>query len=713
MLKKVPYISQLQETECGLCCCAMILNYHGYGCTVKELRNEIEVGRDGLSFNDMREVFVSKNYRTQFYEASVSSLGKISDYPLIIFWEQNHYVILEKIKNNYYYIVDPAKGREKLTRERFEQSFSGIVLQIIPTEKTIKRRNKENVWFLYTNYFTDNRLQFFKIFLLSLLFYLMSLFVPLMLQSIIDLSVNKKSTNFIEYVFYVSLFIPFMTLLYYFRKNSILKISCNMDRTIYQKLVDKLFKIPYEFYLSRNSSDILYRIALVRSNREFLVEFVFQGVLDIGLVIIILIILFKMSVYIFGIVLTVSLISTGILLVIKDKTVKQNKIEILESTKLQGLEYESLSAMFTIKASLEDNYMKQIMMNQYDTTLSQYKKRIVLNNLYGTVVYVFTNFAPLSIFLFSVLLYGKGLMSLGSTVSVYTFGNMLFGSLSSIFNTVNVFGTMKNNLLRINEIIEYNDQKNLDGISITKINTIEFKNVTFRYPGQKKNILENLSFKLNSGEKIGIVGKTGSGKSTIIGLLLGLYEPVTGSILINDIDLRFINKISYKKLLGFVPQEPFVFNKSIKDNILMNRNYKIKDVESAADKAEILEEIQEFPMKFETIIAELGHNISGGQKQRIIIARALLSKPGVLVFDEATSSVDNETERKISENLSKEGSILINVAHRLSTIVDSDKIIVMKNGTCIGQGNHKMLLKSNDFYKQLYEEREELNKNEP
>jgi ABC-type bacteriocin/lantibiotic exporter with double-glycine peptidase domain len=208
---------------------------------------------------------------------------------------------------------------------------------------------------------------------------------------------------------------------------------------------------------------------------------------------------------------------------------------------------------------------------------------------------------------------------------------------------------------------------------------------------------------IEPGLKVAVVGKSGSGKSTLAKLLAGLYEPTSGKIFFDDIESTKLQKSHIRKQMGIVPQDMFLFNKTILDNItLEDKNIDIDRVKEVCKLVQIDEEIESMPMSYNTILTELGQNLSGGQRQRIILARALIANPKILIFDEATSCLDNINESTISELLSKIGCTRIIIAHRLSTIIDSDHIIVMENGKIVAQGTHEFLLKNSEEYKKLY-----------
>ncbi len=230
------------------------------------------------------------------------------------------------------------------------------------------------------------------------------------------------------------------------------------------------------------------------------------------------------------------------------------------------------------------------------------------------------------------------------------------------------------------------------------------ENVSFRYTNNSGNVLKNINMHIPVGKKISIVGKSGDGKTTLAKLLVGLYRPSEGHIYYDDLEIDQWNLNALRNQIGIVPQDVSLFNKTIYENIVLDSNKEVsfEDVRSACQAAEILEEIETMPMGFNTIISEMGMNLSGGQRQRIMLARAILNKPQILILDEATSSLDNINQEKVSQNLSKLNCTQVIIAHRLSTIIDSDIVFVFEDGKIVEQGTHEELLTKGGTYYKLY-----------
>ena len=229
-------------------------------------------------------------------------------------------------------------------------------------------------------------------------------------------------------------------------------------------------------------------------------------------------------------------------------------------------------------------------------------------------------------------------------------------------------------------------------------------NISFRYNPNAPYVLKNISLEIKQGQKIAFVGQSGSGKSTLMKLILGLYKPTSGSLYYNDVNISDIAHESIRKQCGMVPQDNTLFNKSILENITMGReDISMEQVIESCKIAEILDEINEMPMGFNTIISDMGMNISGGQRQRIVLARAIVNRPSLLIFDEATSSLDSVNERKIYNNIYSKDCTRIIIAHRLTTIADADYIYVLSDGNVVEQGTHEELFTMNGEYSRLYQ----------
>lgn len=356
-----------------------------------------------------------------------------------------------------------------------------------------------------------------------------------------------------------------------------------------------------------------------------------------------------------------------------------------------------------IRKSMNDNF-KNIVRNIY----FKINKQMITERNYNAWIYILNCTLEFVIFTTCILLIinktGSFAFFMAMTYYVYRFMN----TIELMMNLSTSIQKMKVSIERLSEILDnklYKDEK-FGIVSKTDIlGNIEFKNITFKYPNEEKEIFEEFNLTIPTGKKVAIVGKSGQGKTTIFNLLLRYFDSDTGVILVDDIPIEDFTEDSLRENIAIIRQEPFIFNKTILENLKIIDPYmSLKKIRNACKLAEIDEYIMSLPNKYDTMIGEGGINLSGGQKQRLAIARALLKNSKIILFDEATSALDNENQSKIKQaidNLVKDHTIII-VAHRLSTIIDADIIYLIDGGKVVASGTHKQLLKKSMIYKNLY-----------
>lgn len=352
---------------------------------------------------------------------------------------------------------------------------------------------------------------------------------------------------------------------------------------------------------------------------------------------------------------------------------------------------------------MNDNF-KNIVRNIY----FKINKQMITERNYNAWIYILNCTLEFVIFTTCIVLIinktGSFAFFMAMTYYVYRFMN----TIELMMNLSTSIQKMKVSIERLSEILDnklYNDEK-FGIVSKTDIlGNVEFKNITFKYPNEEKEIFKEFNLTIPTGKKVAIVGKSGQGKTTIFNLLLRYFDSDTGVILVDDIPIEDFTEDSLRENVAIIRQEPFIFNKTILENLKIIDPYmSLKKIRNACKLAEIDEYIMSLPNKYDTMIGEGGINLSGGQKQRLAIARALLKNSKIILFDEATSALDNDNQSKIKQaidNLVKDHTIII-VAHRLSTIIDADVIYLIDGGKVVASGTHKQLLKKSLIYKNLY-----------
>ena len=693
-----------QLTECGLCCICMLMNYYGNGANLVELRKKFDIGRDGSTMLQISNFLRNNGFDTHAYRIEANELYKFN-IPVIIFWENKHFVILEKVKRGIYYIVDPQLGYRHLEEKEVIESYSGLVLDAYPnSEFKLRKKHFSISKFLIPMLLTNKKI-YGKIFVSSILTYVFTLVTPIFLQYIID-GVHVEDHLFkISNVYF---FLCLLALLYlainWFNQKFVVELKMHLDKTLNYESFKKILELPYKYYELRNKGEIIYNLNMISSIREIFSNQLIKGIIDIGAVIFILIIMFSQSVLLGAIALTLFIVNLFILFITYATFLENGKAMLNEQGKMQGIQIESVYAVLGIKMLGMEDIIFSHWIKGFQKYIMKFKQKEYFSAYINTALSFLIYISPVTILIVGLTLIKNDLITLGTLVAFYSLSTTFFSLTNSVFSTWTALINSKPFFERLSDIL-LNESEfiNADGVKKTLQGNIVVKNLWFKYSDSADYILKDVSLNIKAGEKIALVGKSGEGKSTLAKLLSGLYIHEKGEIYFDDIELREWNLKSLRKQLGIVPQDVLLFNKSIYDNITCgNKTISKIDVENACEIAQISKDIEQMPMKYETIISEMGGNLSGGQKQRIMLARAIVNDPHILILDEATSSLDNINEKKISDIFQKLRCTQIIIAHRLSTVIDADKIYVLSNGRIVEEGTHSQLMEKKGQYFELY-----------
>lgn len=712
--KKVPYIGQLQATECGLCCAAMILHYYKSYETISELRKDYEIGRDGLKLKHLKSILENKGFHTKLYEAKIEDLSSL-EFPMILFWDHKHYVVCESIKKKIVNIMDPAIGRIKYTLEEAAEHFSGYLLEIKPTASFQRKKKEVGTWKIYLEMIGEKKKEFARLLFLASITYFITLLVPILIQNIVDMVTNNNISSFNPFKLFIV--VSFIVLIYgastYYTGKRQIDFSFFLDKKMNYTIFQHLLELPYKFFETRSHSDLAFRIQSLAMIRELLSRRLIDFIINIGALIVIAVYMLYKSVLLSFVALGLFFINGFVMAITRKKILESNQCEIVENSKLQSTQMEIIYSILGIKVSATEKVIFKKWEQQYDVAMRKRKTTQSYQNIHNTVIGVVKMMTPLIVLCIGINLVIRLELTIGELIGFYSIVNILSGLGLTIFQTWDSFLLATQYLERVRDILDEEKEKSGSIESKNEIKgCIELKNVSFSYTNLSDSVLKNISLKIKAGETIAIVGASGSGKTTLSKILLGLYEPTDGEICYDNINFCNINKKYLRKQMGVVPQELSLLNKTIYENIEMNRtNISQNDIKLAAQYAQIDNEIMSMPMGYNTLISDMGSNLSGGQRQRIALARAMASFPKIMILDEATSSLDAINEQKVSEILKKMGCTRIIIAHRLSTIKEADQILVMDKGTIIEEGTHKELIEKKGAYFALYKNSVELPKN--
>ena len=704
MKKRTPFIEQMEHSECGLACFGMILGSFGHYTTLPELRDIFGSSKKGISIHNLMEMGVEFNLETNVYEADVAGLNYIK-LPAILYWEEKHYVVLDEIspKGNDFTIIDPAYGRRKIRSDEFLEKYSGFVLEYSLTEDFVKKKKKYRFNFFLTHVLKHKKILLFLLFT-SLVLQGIGLIMPKLTQWVIDQIILTSDNKYINllgmsvlilYLFYQSFSV--------LRGYLIARLQTLIDSSLMTTFIKKLFRLPFSFFEARTSGDLVHRANSNYYIRQILSSNVIAVVIDslliIGYATMMLYMSLKLTLLVFIIssfIVVNILFSTRFIRQISDKN-------LTDQSKTQSYLTESIYGISDVKVLGVEEKIYEKWHGLFKKYLKTSQKQSFLSTSLESIGSSFQFITPIVILWVGSSMVINGTLTLGELLAFTAFANSFMVPIVSIGSTYSHFVMLGSFTQRLQDVMDTESERS-GGKVINKFKgNISLRNVSFKYDHFGGPILSDINMEVQSGEKIAIVGSSGSGKSSLAKIILGLNHPTSGMLTYDGVDVNQLDLQLLRKSIGSVLQETRLFHGSILENIqAFNDNISLDRVIKAAKIAEIHEDILMQPMGYNTIISEGGSNFSGGQRQRLLIARALINNPQLLVLDEATSALDNITESRIKENLSQLNCTQVIIAHRLSTIINSDRILVMSNGEIIESGTHTELLNKKGFYYDLY-----------
>ncbi|VTS12870.1 peptidase domain-containing ABC transporter [Streptococcus pseudoporcinus] len=704
-MKKVKFIQQLSETGCGVASICMILNFYGCKIHVADLNKKFNIARDGVSVKDLLKV--SREYGLNSKAIKLNDKKNLIQiqglFPCICIKDNNHYIVLEKIKNNHVFYLDPEIGRIRLKIEEFNEIYSGVILSFTPNNTFRKIKQKNYIIKILKLGLLDKKIASIVV-LISILIQLMTLFTPWFTKYIIDDVIGKEFIgNRWALFIYPFIFVLAYGLFSFARCVMIAFLEKKYISSLKKTIVQKIFKLPLKFFDVRPVGEIVSRINNIDALQQIITNIITSVFIDFLTIVIVSVAMFKSSKYLAFLVFVIGLLLCGVIYIFLRVVDKKNMDAIVNREKTHSYLIQLFSNVSAMK-TIDGNQGITEKWNEYynNQILSEYRREKTLGS-YQSFMIAYRLFPTLVILLYGSNLINEKIMTIGEMMAFISLTNLFLNPLATIIQNIFDFQFSSKLIDRLTEIILEDEEIVNSGEYIKAIDSIEFKNVRFSYTGDfNENVIDGISFKLKKSERLSLVGKTGCGKTTIIKLLLSLYHKYEGDILINNKNIEQYNIESYRKLFGVVLQDQMFFNDTIRNNVDILKNHTDEEVILALKIASLDEDVKKMPFNIYTHIGDNGYNLSGGQRQRLAIARVLIQNPKLIILDEGTNQLDAITEDKIMRNLRDRNITLITITHRLSTITTSDQILFLNNGKIVDKGKHSDLQNRNNEYKKLF-----------
>lgn len=757
--------------DCGPTCLRIIAKYYRKNISLQYLRENTQIGKEGVNLLGISDAAEAIGFRTHSLKLTYQSLVSDAQLPAILHWNQNHFVILYKVKKNKLYIADPAKGLITYTPLEFKSKWvsdktngheEGITLLLEPTPAFFENKNetavKEDTSLHFKNifnYIIPYKKLVVQLFIGLSVASLLQLFLPFLTQSIVDTGVNTGNIHFVYIVLLAQLALFAGRLAIEFVRGWILlHISSRINISILTDFLIKLMKLPVSFFDSKHTGDIMQRMNDHSRIESFLTGSSLNVLFSLVNLVVFSIVLAVFNAGIFTVFAIASVLYAVwvIFFLKKRKILDYKKFEV--AAKEQSITIQLVQGMQEIKLNGAERPMRWTWERLQARLFGLSMKGLSLNQWQQAGAFFINEGKNIFITFLSAKAVIDGNMTLGSMLAVQYIIGQLNSPIEQMIGFVQSWQNAKISIDRLNEIHTMDDEepehrqliqeipasfaRQLTGGKMTiaseevvmntfskppqfsvlsedisvKEAVINFHNVSFTYPGAgNEPVLREINLKIPKGKTTAIVGVSGSGKTTLLKLLLKFYEPQKGEIKLDDISLSNISHKAWRKHCGVVMQESFIFSDSIAKNIAVGlEKIDMDRLRYAAEVANVKSFIENLPLGYNTKIGAEGSGISMGQKQRILIARSVYRDPDFIFFDEATNSLDANNEMQIIQNLESffKGRTVVVVAHRLSTVKHADQIVVLNKGVISEKGTHQQLVSLKGEYYQLVKNQLEL-----
>lgn len=714
---KTPTLLQMEATECGAAALGIVLGYYRRFVPLEKLREECGITRDGSKANNVLRAARRHGMEAEGFRVETEDLPQLP-LPLILFWKFNHFLVLEGMKGSKVFLNDPAAGPVVVDRESFDRDFTGVVLSLLPGPDFVAQGSPKRPWKALGQRLKSVWTMLLFAVVAGLGLVIPGLLVPGLYQVFLDEILVSFQPGYFKplllFLLALGLTQGVLTLLQQYallRQEMALAVGQSLRFFLH------VLRLPYAFFVQRFSGEVGNRVALNDQIATTLSRQLATTVLSCSTLVFFFVVMIGYSPTIALIGVGAALANVALLLSVNRRRADLNERILADRGKFTGIAMSGLQLIETIKATGgEDDQFARIAGHLTKSKRGQIEMGF-FNTLIEPVPSLLASLVAATLLCLGGLQVMEGVLTLGMLLALQTLMTNFLNPVGQLVDLSATFQTVQGTLNRLEDVLRYpadsswqpreeggRERDPKAAVPFRLTGRLELRGLTFGYSRLDAPLIEDFSLTLRPGARIALVGGSGSGKSTIAKLVCGLFEPWSGEVLFDGIPLREIDRERLARSFSFVDQDIVLYEGTVRENLTLWREGIPEAwlVEACRDAA-IHDEIAARPKGYDSLVEENGRNFSGGQRQRLEIARALVMGPSLLVMDEATSALDTQTERLVDAGLRRRGCSCLIVAHRLSTIRDSDEIIVLDHGKVVERGDHESLMALGGRYRSLIE----------
>lgn len=711
--REAPTVLQMESTECGAASLAMILATYKAYVPLEYLRAECGINRDGSKASNIVKAGKKYGLTTKGIRMEPEGLQKVP-MPCILHWNFNHFVVLEGFKGGKVYINDPASGKRVITQEELDRAFTGVVLTFEPGPDFKPVGVEPKLYRALFERLKGSEMILTIIFLTGLFLVIPGLVIPTFSKIFIDeILLGGKDYWIRALVWGMVITGGLQVLLTWLKSQYLLKMQTKIAIISSGKFLWHVMRLPVQFFSQRYAGDISQRMQSNDSVAAFLSGQLASTVINVFMLVFYFFLMLLYSWKLTLVALLAASINMGYLRYVSKKRETMNAKMQQDSGRMMGTAMGGLQIIETLKASGAEGDFFSRVSGYHAKQVAQQQAFGVSSQYLNTLPVLLTSLTDASVLILGGFEVMAGVMTVGTLIAFRTLMSSFMSPITTLMQIGSQYQEMKADIDRLNDVLNYAQdsvfQQELPEDAIYRDEYhkklegyIDIENISFGYSPLEAPLIDGFSLHMKPGDRVALVGGSGSGKSTISKILSGIYEPWSGTIKFDGVERKDVPRTVLTNSLSVVDQEISMFADTIMNNITLWDETAPEDlVLEAVQDADIYDAIIDKPGGFLYKLSEGGRNMSGGQRQRIEIARALLNKPSILIMDEATSALDPITEKKIADNIKEKGITTVIVAHRLSTIRDCDEIIVLSRGKVVQRGTHDQLRDQEGYYAEL------------